>query len=145
MLTEYPILNWDTVIPRNENYMKQMLKSSENKAVQIFNILLLTLLMILIAANISDWFFNYSSETNHVLNSAMFTLIGIAYLTFSWGIEKTVLKIIIGTCGIYLIAMNFLSDNTWVSIIGIVCLLVPMIIGKFLPDDGEENLAKERV
>jgi predicted cobalt transporter CbtA len=41
--------------------------------------------------------------------------------------------------------MNFLSDNTWVSIIGIVCLLVPMIIGKFLPDDGEENLAKERV
>ncbi|MDZ7755992.1 hypothetical protein [Rhodohalobacter sp.] len=116
-----------------------MLKFLKNNAIRIFKILL----VVVIAANISDWFFNYSSEINHILNTAMFSLIGIAYLTFSWAFDKTVLKIIFALCGIYLIAMNFLSDYDWISIVGIVCLLVPMIIGKFLPDDEEEEDLKE--
>src|SRR6056297_1493189 len=118
-----------------------MLKFLKDKSVQVFYILLL----IVIAANISDWFFNYSSETNHILNTAMFILIGIAYLTFSWAFEKTLLKIIFGACGIYVIVMNFLPDYIWISIVGIVCLLIPMIIGKFLPDDEEEELKEEGV
>lgn len=117
-----------------------MLNFLKDNSIKIFQILLL----IVIIANISDWFFKYSSETNHILNTAMFSLIGIAYLTFSWAFDKTILKIIFGACGIYLIIMNFISDYTWVSIVGIVCLLVPMIISKFLPDDNEENVIVER-
>lgn len=117
-----------------------MVNFLKDNSIKIFQILLL----VVIVANISDWFFKYSSETNHILNTAMFSLIGIAYLTFSWAFDKTILKITFGACGIFLIVMNFISDYTWVSIVGIVCLLVPMIIGKFLPDDMEEEVIVER-
>ncbi len=67
----------------------------------------------------------------------MFSLIGIAYLTISWVFDKTILKTVFAICGIYLIIMNFITDSSWSSIIGIVCLVIPIIIGKFLPEEKE--------
>ncbi len=98
------------------------------------------LIGIVLIGKISNWFLNYSDETNEILNTIMFCLIGISYLAFSWTFEKNVMKFVFAICGIYVILMNFIPDYSWDSIIGIVCILTPMIIGRFLPEEEEEAL-----
>ena len=110
----------------------------KNNTLKIYRILI----GIVLIGKISNWFLNYSDETNKILSAAMFCLIGIAYLAFSWAFDKTILKLILAICGIYLIIMNFIPDFSCNSIIGIVCILTPMIIGKFLPKEDED---KEKV
>ena len=107
----------------------------KNNSIQIFRILL----GIVLVGKMSNWFLNYSDETNKILSIAMFCLIGIAYLVFAWAFNKIILKLIFLGCGLYLIIMNFLPDFSWSSIIGIVCILTPMIIGRFLPEEDEED------
>ncbi len=109
----------------------------KNNTLKIYGILI----GIVLVGKISNWFLNYSDETNKILNTAMFCLIGIAYMVFSWTFDKIILKLALAICGIYLIAMNFIPDFSWNSIIGIICIVTPMIIGKFLPN--EENDEEE--
>ncbi len=118
--------------------MTEFLKNNTSK---IYGILI----GIILIGKISSWFLNYSNETNKILNTAMFCLIGITYLVSSWAFDKTILKLILAICGIYLIIMNFIPNFSWNSIIGIICILTPIIIGKFLPkeDDNEEEIAIE--
>jgi len=110
----------------------------KNNTLNIYRILI----GIVLIGKISNWFLNYGDETNKILNTAMFCLIGIAYLAFSWAFDKKILKLVLTICGIYLIIMNFIPDFSWNSIIGIVCILTPMIIGKFLPEEEDENEEK---
>jgi len=35
--------------------------------------------------------------------------------------------------------VNFIPDFSWNSIIGIVCILTPIIIGRFLPEEDDEE------
>ena len=109
----------------------------KNNTLKIYGILI----GIVLVGKISNWFLNYSDETNKILNTAMFCLIGIAYMVFSWTFDKIILKLALAICGTYLIAMNFIPDFSWNSIIGIICIVTPMIIGKFLPN--EENDEEE--
>ena len=108
----------------------------ENNTLKIYRILL----TIILIGKISNWFLDYSDETNHILNVTMFCLIGIAYLAFSWAFDKILLKLVFAICGIYVILMNFIPDYSWNLIIGFVCILTPMIIGRFLPEEEEEAL-----
>lgn len=101
------------------------------------------LLGMVIVGKISNWFLNYSQEINAILNTTMFCLLGIAYLAFSWSYDKKILKVIFAFCGIYLIIMNFIPDYNWNSILGIVCIITPILIGRFLPE--EENNEEENV
>ena len=112
--------------------MKQYFK---NNSIQIYRILI----GIVLIGKISNWFLNYSDETNKLLNTVMFCLIGIAYLTFSWALDKAILKLIFVICGLYLIVMNFIPDFGWNSRIGITCILTPLVIGKFLPEEDVEE------
>ena len=97
------------------------------------------LIGIVFVGKISNWFLNYSDETNKTLNTAMFCLIGITYLACAWAFDKTILKFVLAICGIYLIIMNFIPDFSWKSIIGIICILTPMIIGRFLQEEDYEE------
>ncbi len=108
--------------------MTELLKQN---SIKIYNILV----GIVFIGKISNWFLNYSDETNKILNTTMFCLIGISYLAFSWAFDKIVLKFVFAICGIYVILMNFIPDYSWDSIIGIICILTPMIIGRFLPEE----------
>ncbi|MCJ8497127.1 sodium/glutamate symporter [Chryseobacterium salipaludis] len=101
--------------------------------------LFLILIGIVLIGKLSSWFLNYNDETNHILNIGMFTLIGIAYLVggFVWG--KKPVNIIFLTCGTYLIIMNFIGDFGLKPIIGIVCILTPMLIARFSRDETDEN------
>ena len=99
----------------------------------------LILIGIVLIGKISNWFLNYNDFTNQFLNAGMFTLIGIAYLVRGLIWDKKLINAIFLTCGIYLIVMNFIPDSIWNSIIGIVCLLTPMIIARFSPDKTDEK------
>jgi len=91
------------------------------------------LIGIVLIGKISNWFLNYSDETNQILNTVMFTLIGIAYSfkAFIWSKKQTYIIVLI--CGIYLIAMNFIGDFKLKSTIGVACILAPMLITRFSP------------
>lgn len=127
-----PYTTYSFFAGNNKNEMMQFLKKN---TINIYSVLL----GIVLIGKISNWFFNYSDQTNNILNTAMFCLIGIAYLAFSWAYNKLLLKIIFAICGIYLILMNFIPDFSWNSIIGIICVLIPMLIRRFLPKEYEND------
>ena len=99
----------------------------------------LILIGILLVGKISNWFLNYSEEINQILNAGMFTLIGTAYVVGGFGWNKKLVNVIFLICGVYLIVMNFIEDFDLKSIIGIVCLVIPMLIARFSPDETEGN------
>ena len=109
----------------------------------ILNKIFLILIGIVLIGKISNWFLDYSDETNQILNAAMFTLIGIAYLVGGFVWDKKLNNIIFLVCGIYLIAMNFIGDFGLKSIIGIVCILTPMLIARFSPEETDEKELSE--
>lgn len=96
-------------------------------------------IMVILAAKILNWFLHFSDETNRVLNIIMFSLIGTAYLVMGFKLENRLKRIIIMTCGIALIILNFFETNSIVSIAGILCILVPMLIARFNPDEQPIN------
>ena len=112
--------------------MKKTLKN------YVFVIYMVSLILILLA-KISNWFFDYSEETIDIIHTVMFCLIGIGYLGHSWRIEKVLLKLVMGLCGIFLIVMMFLPENNWALKIAIVCVLTPMMIMKTQPKQ-EKNM-----
>ena len=115
--------------------MKQTLNFFKNNFFKVYRVLI----GIVLAGKISNWFLNYSDQTNDIINTGMFCLIGVAYLVFAWAFDNIILKTILATCGIYLIAMNFFPDYIWKSILGIACILTPLIIGRFLPEEEDEG------
>ena len=111
------------------------MKFFREKATLIYTILL----GIVLIGKVSNWFLDFNDETNQLLNTAMFCLIGVAYLTFAWAYEKTLLKTIFLFCGVYVILMNFIPDFGWIkTVIGIVCVLTPLIIRRFSPEEKQE-------
>ncbi|HSK12416.1 MAG TPA: hypothetical protein VK907_04325, partial [Phnomibacter sp.] len=58
------------------------------------------------------------------------SLIGVAYLYMAVVWQQRLLKGAIAACGLYLIAMNFFPASLPLDIIGIVCILTPMIIAR---------------
>lgn len=117
-----------TISEQNAKGMKKILFT-------IFRVLI----GIILIGKISNWFLNYSDETNQILNAGMFTLIGIGYLVGGFNWDKKLINIIFILCGIYLIAMNFIGDFGLKSIIGIVCILTPMLIARFSPEETNEK------
>ena len=89
------------------------------------------LIFLVLIGKVLNWFLNFNDETNLVLNTAMFTLIGIAYIVMGYVWDNKFLKLIISTCGVFLITMNFFSNNLTLEIIGIICILTPMFIARF--------------
>lgn len=109
---------------------------------KIATTIFLVLIGIVLIGKISNWFLHYDDTTNKALNTAMFCLIGVAYLAIAIGFKKLLLNIVFGLCGIYLIIMNFIPDFGFNAVLGIVCVIIPMIIGKFLPKKDTISTAK---
>lgn len=105
---------------------------------KILFVIFKVLIVIILIGKISNWFLNYSDKTNEILNASMFILIGIAYFVGGFIWEKKLMNIIFLTCGIYLIVMNFFGDFALKSIIGIVCILTPLLIVRFSPKNTDE-------
>ena len=101
------------------------------------------LIIIILLAEISDWFFNYNDKTNQIIDAAMFSLTGIAYIAGGFIWNKKLTNVIFLICGIFLIVMNFIGDYTFKYVIGTLCILTPMIIVRFFPEEtGEKELSE---
>lgn len=109
----------------------------------IFNKIFLILIGIVLVGKMSNWFLNYSDETNQILNVGMFTLIGIKYLFGGFIWDKKMKNVIFIVCGLYLIGMNFIGDSGLKSIIGIIAILLPMLIARFSPEEADEKALAE--
>lgn len=96
------------------------------------------LISMVLLGKISSWFLQYGNETNQLLNTAMFMLIGIAYLVAGFLFQKKLTKIIFLLCGAYLIVMNFVGYFGLQSMIGIFCILAPMLLIRFFPEKPNE-------
>ena len=100
----------------------------------IFTILIFAILI----ARILGWFINFDNDVDKTLNRAMFTLIGIAYIVMGFIWDNKLLQFVILTCGVLLIVFNFLESNIMLNIIGIVCILTPMIIARLDKKEKKE-------
>ncbi|WP_139325475.1 hypothetical protein [Belliella pelovolcani] len=60
----------------------------------------------------------------------------------AWAFDKPALKLTFLSCGVYVFIMNFLHDFEIKSIIGIICIVTPLIIAGFLPkkEENEDSL-----
>ncbi|HWI90159.1 MAG TPA: hypothetical protein VNT20_02745 [Flavisolibacter sp.] len=89
------------------------------------------IIFVVLMAKTANWFLNFNEEINQFLNVVMFSLIGLAYLVMAYVWDQRLLKLVIAICGIFLIAMNLVEKSITIDIIGIVCILTPMLVAKF--------------
>ncbi len=90
-----------------------------------------TIALLIFGAKFSNCIFNYSDTTNYIIDTLMFSFIGICYLIFGYSLEFKLNKIILILSGLYLIAWNFLPESNYLSAVGILAIVLPMLIGKF--------------
>ena len=91
---------------------------------------------LVLAGKVLNWLLHFSDATNQLLNMVMFSIIGITYIVMGYYWNHKLLKIVITTCGVFLIAMNFLPGSTPLEIVGIVCILAPMLIARFYKEEN---------
>lgn len=96
------------------------------------------LLVGVLLAKVSDWFINYSKEVDQVITTSMFCLIGIAYIWQSFSQTQNVYKVIYFVCGAFVIGMNFIERDNLITIIGIACIITPMILNRFKKNKLQE-------
>ena len=96
------------------------------------------LIILVLTGKVLNWFLDFSPQTNQILNITMFTLIGIAYIVMGYVWDGKLRKIVITTCGVILIEMNFFDNTVALDIIGIVCILIPMLIARFYKDEDRQ-------
>lgn len=89
------------------------------------------LFLIVVAVKISSWFFDYGVLGNKIINTVMFSVIGIYYILLGISVEKKLVMALFLVCGLYLVIMNFLPANLTINIIGIICVMVPLLFEKF--------------
>jgi hypothetical protein len=99
----------------------------KNTLLKIFGVCIALVLM----AKISHWFLKYDEKTVNIINLAMCCLIGTYYVIVGFALNETRFKLLFVCCGLYLIVMNFLNEMSIISIIGVVCMLAPMLVGKY--------------
>ncbi|WP_046746100.1 hypothetical protein [Kordia zhangzhouensis] len=97
------------------------------------------LLGIILLGKITNWFFKYNDTINYILNTAMFTLIGIWFVSAAYVWDSKRSKVVFLICGLYLIVINFVPDFYLKSIIGIPCIIIPLLIMRFSKHDDESE------
>lgn len=103
----------------------------------IFTVLIFAVLI----ARILGWFLHFNDGVDKFLNTAIFTLIGIAYIVMGFTWDNKLIQFVVLTCGVLLIGFNFLENNATLNIIAIICILTPMIIARL----DEKKRKKELV
>jgi hypothetical protein len=100
-----------------------------------------TLLGLVLFFRVLSWIIDFNEVFNRVINIAMFSLIGIAYLVMGRTFENKLIKIVSILSGLFLIGMNFFKQTDTIAVIGIVCIVTPMLIVRF----SKENTEKPQV
>lgn len=98
------------------------------KREHLFRGIFLILLFIILVAQVLNLFLNFNTRTRHILNIAMFCLLGIGYVVEGFGKYHKVLRFIMLFSGLFLIFMNFIPMSVAFYIVAVICLVAPAII-----------------
>lgn len=116
-----------------QSNVANMNAETKNKLLLVFRVLI----VIVLACEILNWFLNFGDTTNYILNATMFSLIGIAFIVAGIHWDNKVIKLIMVLCGFFLLICNFLPENIAFEIIGIACIIVPMVISRFSKENDK--------
>lgn len=86
----------------------------------------------IIIAKILNWVIGFNDSTNELINQSMFIFIGVSYLIFGYALDQLRYRLITMLCGLILITMNFLPKNNYMIGLGVMSIVIPSLIGKFL-------------
>lgn len=89
------------------------------------------LVVIVLIAKITNWFLHFEPNINNFINVVMFSIIGIFYIIFGFALHHLNAKVTLILCGLFLILMNYMTKTMMVEMVGIICLVIPILIGKF--------------
>lgn len=93
--------------------------------------IVLGLIVLTLLAVVFSRVFNYSDEVKQMINTVMFSLVGVGYLLISSNMKKEINKSVFVVCGAYLIIMNFIELNTMFKVIGMLSIALPLLVSKF--------------
>ena len=86
----------------------------------------------IILAKILNWVIGFNDSTNDLINKAMFIFIGVGYLIFGYALDQMRYRLITILCGLFLISMNLLPKNDYITALGIISMLAPILIQRLL-------------
>lgn len=86
----------------------------------------------IIIAKILNWVIGFNDSTNELINQSMFIFIGICYIIYGFALDQMKYKVTLIVCGLFLISMNFLPKNNYMIGLGVMSIVIPWLIGKFL-------------
>lgn len=86
----------------------------------------------IITGKILNWIIGFEDSTNQLINKAMYIFIGLSYLIFGFFHDQIKFKLTTITCGLFLISMNFLPKNDYMNAMGIISMLLPLLIRRFI-------------
>lgn len=102
------------------------------------------LIALVLPAKVANWFLDLNRELTNLISTVMFCLIGLGYIFMNQHtFDQKWPKILTMVCGSYIILMNFINKNTFLTIVGIICIVSPLILarlqGKTSIDEKEPN------
>lgn len=83
---------------------------------------------IVVGGKVLNLFMHFDSQTNRILNTFMFCLIGIAYIAESFDVKIVLGKIVGILSGVFLIVMNFIPKNNTLYVFIVIAIIVPWLI-----------------
>lgn len=95
--------------------------------------------VVILAAKISSWFADYGESTDTWINNVMFSVIGAYIMTTGFYLQKILYKAIFVLCGAFLFMYSFMPENSFLPFIGIACMVVPFVIGRFFLGRNDEK------
>jgi hypothetical protein len=69
----------------------------------------------------------------------MFSLIGISYAVVGFNGEPFWRRLVFITYRLYLLVMGYFPENVYLNLVGILCILTPVLIARF---SGKEKEAR---
>jgi membrane-bound ClpP family serine protease len=96
------------------------------------------LVVAVLAGKVAGWVVHFDEGINKALNTAMFSLIGVAYIVMGFAWVNRQWQFLFFTCGAMLIIINFLQPGAVINIIGIVSIVVPLLVARFNKEKHKE-------
>ena len=95
---------------------------------------------VVLFGKVLSWVLHFNDPVNHLLNTAMFCLIGLAYLVVGYSWDNKIASLVIVACGLFLLVMNILPRNVILYITGIVSIIIPMLIARFSDNSSNKKV-----
>ncbi len=89
--------------------------------------------LIIIAGKILDWFIDFDPAVSSGLNIAMFSLLGLLWLSWAWAYDHKLIKALFFLGGCYLLIAKWISLPDFLHGLLVVAVIIPFILVRIKP------------